>query len=174
MVVGVALLEQHFARRYVEDRRAGKTLQAFVGGERSDLGEVAGEQVEIVECRGVAMCAGQPGGANHGSFAGVRGSGDATDDLKRENNQRGTGRESGREKPWADDGRIPKRPAAKANVEERRDGMNGDGPDDRDEDEGYIEPLRRLLPLVSTVKQIAADPDIKQEVAIEHKHVPTQ
>ena len=69
---------------------------------------------------------------------------------------------------------IPKGPPAQPDIEKRRDGVDGDGPDDGDENKRNVKPFGRLGLPIAAVEQIAADVDVEQQVAVEHDDVPTQ
>ena len=62
----------------------------------------------------------------------------------------------------------------KPDVKERGDGVNRDRPNDGDEDKGNVKPLGGHLFPIAAVEQVAADIDVKQQVAVEDDDVPAQ
>src|ERR1043166_1409883 len=52
--------------------------------------------------------------------------------------------------------------------------MNGDRPDDGDEDKRDVKPFGGLSATIAAIEQIAADVDVQKEVAVEDDDVPTE
>src|SRR5271169_6847369 len=52
--------------------------------------------------------------------------------------------------------------------------MDRYGPYDGDEDKGNVKPLGRRPSPIAAVEQVAADMDVEQEVAVQHKDIPAQ
>ena len=98
----------------------------------------------------------------------------SADDLQCQDNQGGTRSECRGKKTRPDNRRIPEGSSAQANVQERGDRVNGDGPDNGDKHERDVEPSRRPFPNVPTVKKVTADVQVQQQITVEHDYVPTE
>ena len=145
-------------------------------GNRGQFRQVPGKQIQVVESGGAALrlCDAPRLPAQPRGVAGGGGGRDAADHLHRQDDQRRPGRERRGEEPRPHDSRIPEGPPPQADIEEGRDRVDRNRPDDGDEDKGDVKPLGRRPATIAAIEQVAANMDVEQEIAVQDEDIPTQ
>src|SRR4051812_47115198 len=93
---------------------------------------------------------------------------DPSDNLQRQNNQRGASRKCRSQKARSNDRRVPKMSAAQSDIQKRSHRMNRNRPDNRDEHKRNVKPLRWLAIAIPAIEQITANVDVQDQVAVEN------
>ena len=95
-----SLAQERFARCHLDDLRAGQAFLAKIRRNRSEFGQVSGQQVQVFERGGPGLFWLIRGARQTSRFRSP--AGDAADDLQRQNDQRGTRREGRSDEPGTD------------------------------------------------------------------------